>query len=124
MEEGEGTYEFHLVLYTEELLLRIHAGVGTIRKLGDELVPGDEVQIFLGQLVCEGTLDVVVGKREVGLHEGILVGDAGLLDDRLAGGDDSRLSTMALARVASQLRRVERGVGAGIGTGGGTATRR
>jgi hypothetical protein len=104
IEEGEGTYQFHLVLDTEQFLLRLHAGVGAIGELGNELVARNEVRILFRQLVDESALDVVLGEREVGLHVGILAKDVGLGGGLLAGDDDGDLATMTRASVAGQLR--------------------
>jgi hypothetical protein len=104
MEVGGGTYKLHLMLDTEELLLRIHTSVGAVGKLSNELVPGDEVGVFLSQLIGKGTFDIVTGEGEVRLHERVFVGGTGLLDRRLAGGNDGNLATVTGAGVANQLR--------------------
>lgn len=36
------TYQLHLMLDAEELMLRVDAGIGTVRKLSDELEARDE----------------------------------------------------------------------------------
>lgn len=56
------TYQLHLMLNAEQLMLGVDAAVGAIRKLSHVLEARDEELIVLGHLIDKGTL--VVGSRE------------------------------------------------------------
>jgi hypothetical protein len=56
--EASGTYELHLVLDTEHLMVLVLAGDGTIRKLSDLLEARDPGRSALRDLVGEGAVDV------------------------------------------------------------------
>jgi hypothetical protein len=56
--EVSDTYELHLVLDTEHLMVLVLAGDGTIRKLNDLLEARDPRCITIMDLVGEGAMDV------------------------------------------------------------------
>ena len=56
------TYQLHLLLNAEELVLRVSARVGAIRQVGDELEARDERLVVLGELI--GELAQVIRSRE------------------------------------------------------------
>lgn len=78
------------MLDAEELMFRLQASIGAIRKLRDELVARDVGQVILRHLVDESTLDVRRRERKDAL---VLVGAVvDITEDLLAGGDDSGLA--------------------------------
>lgn len=58
------TYQLHLMLDAEELVLGIDAGIGAIWKLGDEQKARDERLVILRHLIGEETLIVGGGEGE------------------------------------------------------------
>lgn len=56
--ETNGTYELHLVLDTEHLMVLVLTGNGTIRKLSDLMEARDPGRSALRDLVGEGAMDV------------------------------------------------------------------
>lgn len=123
-QEDQTTYELHLVLDTEQLMLGVHASTGAIGKLGDEVKTREVRLVVLGELVDKDTLDMWdrQGEDVVVLVRGVA--------DLLARGDDSGLAEAAAvmkpggAVVADKLRRVEGRIGTAIGAGGRTNARR
>jgi hypothetical protein len=79
----EDTYELHLMLDTEHLMLLVMAGDGAIRKHRDLLEARDPGRITFRDLVGEGTVDIGSRcRKDVSLVE--VDADA----DVLAGADD------------------------------------
>ena len=109
-------YKLHLVLNAKQLVLRVRAGNGAIGQTRDELVTRNIVDVVLGQLIGKRTLDISSGNRQDGL---VLVQGGHAVGVGLLRGDDRDLAVvlaaMAGTRVASQLGRVQRGIGAGKG---------
>lgn len=111
--QGEGSHKLHLVLDAEELMLRVKASIGTIRKLRDELVSRNVAVVVFGQLVCESSVVVDGGNRKNTLGVCGLV--VGILDRLLAGSNGRDLATVTHAGLAVRVRRVESGIRSGIG---------
>lgn len=89
--EGVDTYQLHLMLNTEQLMLRIRAGNGAIGQTSDELVARNIVNMVLGQLVGEGPLNIDSRDREDGL---VLLRDDSAIAVSGLGGDDSGLAVV------------------------------
>jgi hypothetical protein len=62
--KADNAHQLHLVLDTEELMLRVEASIGAVRQLCHELVARDEGAVMLVQLIDEGALVVGGGKGE------------------------------------------------------------
>lgn len=58
------TYQLHLMLDAEELMLRVDAGIGAIWELSNELEARDEGFLIIRDLVGEETLVVRGRERE------------------------------------------------------------
>ena len=84
------TYELHLVLDAEKLMLRVDTSVGAIRELRDELEARDVRLVMLRELVDEGALDARNRKRKDRLV--LLWSVVDTTEGLLAGGDDSDLA--------------------------------
>jgi hypothetical protein len=62
--EEVDTYELHLVLDTEELMVHVEPSVGAIGQLCHQLVAGHETGSVISQLVDESTLNIGSRLRE------------------------------------------------------------
>ena len=117
------TYQLHLLLNAEELVLRVGARVGAVWQVGDEVEARDERFVVLGELI--GKLTLIVRSRD--WEDALVLGRCSIcfvqrgLVVRHSGLDDVAAVIEAVGvNKATKLRRVESWISSAKGTGSGS----